>query len=327
LFASIAALHDEEITLTGEGSLTKRPMRLIVDALKALGVECESNNGFLPLKLKGPLKGGDFEVDGSLSSQVLTGLLLALPLAQNDSVIKVKDLKSTPYIDMTREVMEYFCIKGSSKEYEEFNIPGKQFYHPTEFAVEGDWSGAAFLLVAGAIAGKVEVTELNPESKQADKAILDALAQSGAKLELGKNQVSCAKPPEHLQSFFIDATHCPDLFPPLVALAAHCEGISIITGVDRLIHKESNRAKALLEEMGKLGVDIHVHMNEMIIDGPTDIQSAIVDSHNDHRIAMAGAVVALAGKNSIEITDAECINKSYPEFYQDIIQLGGTSNE
>jgi 3-phosphoshikimate 1-carboxyvinyltransferase len=327
LFASIASLHDQPITLTGEGSLTTRPMGLIEDALKSVGVKCFTNSGKLPIQVQGPIQGGKCTVDGSISSQVLSGLIMALPLAKQDSVIHVENLKSTPYIDMTLEVMDHYCIKKERSGYTEFRIPGNQFYHPTEFAIEGDWSGAAFLLVAGAIAGDVEVMGLNPESKQADKAILDALGQAGVQLRIGEDSVRCAKPETPLEGFFIDATHCPDLFPPLVALAAHCHGISIITGVDRLIYKESNRAKALLEEMGKLGVKIDIHMNEMIIEGPSEIKPANLDSHNDHRIAMAATVISLPGKSSITISDAECINKSYPEFYQDIIQLGGKINE
>ncbi len=327
LFASIVALNNKEIKLTGEGSLTKRPMGLIADALNALGVKCKTKDGYLPLSVEGPIKGGEIEVDGSLSSQVLSGLIMALPMTENDSVIKVINLKSTPYIDMTLELMDAFKVKVNTNNYQEFHIPGKQLYHPTEINIEGDWSGAAFILVAGAIAGEVEVTELNSDSKQADKAIMDALEQTGAKLKVKDNTISCSKPSKPLQAFFMNATHCPDLFPPLVALAAHCSGISIITGVDRLIHKESNRAKALLEEMTKLGVKIHVHMNEMIIEGPTAIQKATIDSHKDHRIAMAATVVAMAGQNDIQITDAECIEKSYPEFYQDIKKLGGEINE
>lgn len=327
LFSSIVALKDQTFTLTGGGSLKKRPMGLIADALQAAGVNCSTEGGFLPISITGPLQGGEITIDGSLSSQVLSGLIMALPLAKNDSVIRVKDLKSTPYIDMTLDVMDHFCIKKSRNGYEEFQIPGGQFYHPTEFAIEGDWSGAAFLLVAGAIAGEVEVTELRTESGQADKAILDALIQSGAKLSYTANSVSCSKPEQALQAFFLDATHCPDLFPPLAALAAHCEGVSIIKGVHRLIHKESNRARALLEEMSKLGVDIHIHEDEMIIEGPTNIQAAEIDSHNDHRMAMAAAVVALKGQHEVEIKGAECIHKSYPDFYRDLEKLGGNIHE
>lgn len=327
LFASIAALLERPFTLTGEGSLTKRPMGLIADALKAAGADCETNDGFLPISVRGPLKGGDIQLDGSLSSQVLTGLIMALPLAPKDSVVQVKNLKSTPYIDMTLSAMERFGIQLSKEGYEAFHIPGNQSYRGAEFAIEGDWSGAAFLLVAGAIAGSVRVDELRVQSFQADKAILSALEQSGAELSVEENAVSCGKPDQPLQPFFLDATHCPDLFPPLAALAAHCHGVSIIKGIHRLTHKESNRAQALLTEFRKLGVPIHLHEDEMIIEGPAKIRSARVDSHNDHRMAMAATVVALPGEAEMEIEKAACVNKSYPDFYQDMVKLGAIIHE
>jgi len=325
LFSSIAALSQEEIILKGTGSLLSRPMSLISEALTALGANCETNNGFLPIKIRGPIKGGEIEVDGSLSSQVLTGLIMALPLAENDSVIRVKSLKSLPYIDMTLSIMDHFGVKVSSSEYKEFRIPGRQSYHPQDYVIEGDWSGAAFLLVAGAIVGNIEVTGLNPHSSQADMEILSALRQTGAKLKISENNIHCSK--ADLKAFSLDATHCPDLFPPLVALAAHCKGTSRITGVNRLIYKESNRAEALLKEMGKMGVKIQVSGDEMIIQGQTEIQNAIIDSHNDHRIAMAAVVAALPGKVAVEINEADCISKSYPEFYSDMTKAGGQIHE
>jgi len=325
LFASIAALHDHEIILNGSGSLLKRPLGMISEALTTLGVKCETKNGFLPVKIQGPITGGEIEVDGSLSSQVLTGLIMALPVAENDSVIRVKSLKSIPYIDMTLDVLKQFKVEVSHTNYEEFRIPGRQIYSPLDFYVEGDWSGAAFLLVAGAIAGKIDITGLDPNSSQADKEIISALKQSGARLEISKDIIHCSK--TELKAFSLDATHCPDLFPPLVALAAHCKGSSRITGVNRLIHKESNRANALLKEMNKLGVSIQISGDEMIIQGQATIRKAIIDSHNDHRIAMAATIVALPGNVPIEITRADCISKSYPEFYSDIIKAGGQINE
>ncbi|MCK5821463.1 MAG: 3-phosphoshikimate 1-carboxyvinyltransferase [Bacteroidales bacterium] len=325
LFSSIVALHHEEIILNGRGSLLSRPMGSISDALSALGASCKTNNGFLPIKIRGPLAGGDIEVDGSLSSQVLSGLIMALPQSDNDSTIRVKSLKSIPYIDMTLSIMEHFGVRIKNSDYTEFRISGKQSYQSCDYIVEGDWSGAAFLLVAGAIAGNIEVLGLDPNSSQADKEILTALQQAGAMLDISKNSIHCSK--ADLNAFKLDATHCPDLFPPLVALAAHCKGTSQISGVNRLIHKESNRANALLKEMGKLGISIKISGDEMLIQGKVDIQKAKIDSHNDHRIAMAAAVVTLPGKSPIEIMGADCISKSYPDFYSDMIKVGGQINE
>lgn len=325
LFSAIAALHDQEMILSGQGSLMNRPMGLIEEAMKGLGVQCETREGFLPIKIKGPIAGGSVRVNGSLSSQVLSGLLMALPLAEKDSNIQVENLKSIPYIDMTLEIMDRFGVGITNENYESFFIPGRQSYQAQDYTVEGDWSGAAFLLVAGALAGQVLVTELHADSSQADKEILNALKQCGAHLEIQKDRILCGR--SNLFPFSMDATHCPDLFPPLAALAAHCHGESRIRGVSRLIHKESNRADALLAEMGKLGVAISVEEDEMVIQGPAVIREARIDSHNDHRIAMAAAVTALPGQQPIEILGAECINKSYPEFYLDIKRLGGANNE
>lgn len=325
LFSSIAALHDGEIILNGTGSLLSRPMSLISEALSSAGASCETNNGFLPVKVRGPIKGGEIKIDGSLSSQVLTGLIMALPLAENDSLIRVRSLQSIPYIDMTLSIMEHFGVNISNSEYQEFRIPGRQVYHPHDYVIEGDWSGAAFLLVAGAIAGEVDISGLNMNSFQADREIISALKQSGANLTISEEKIHCAR--AELKAFSMDATHCPDLFPPLVALAAHCEGSSQISGVNRLIHKESNRADALLKEMGKLGIHIQISGDEMIIQGQADIRKATIDSHNDHRIAMAATVVALPGKVPVEIMGAGCISKSYPDFYSDMIKVGGQINE
>ncbi|MCD6347411.1 MAG: 3-phosphoshikimate 1-carboxyvinyltransferase [Bacteroidales bacterium] len=325
LFASIAALCDGEITLTGSGSLLKRPMSLIDEALTALGVTCKTTAGHLPIIIKGPVRGGEITIDGSLSSQVLSGLIMALPLAGKDSMIHVSNLNSTPYVDMTMEVMRDFGIEISHSNYEEFRIRGGQTYQPSEYTVEGDWSGAAFLLVAGAISGRVKIEELNPDSLQADRQILSALYQTGARVEIAGNTVICEK--DKLQAFSFDARHCPDLFPPLVSLAAHCHGQSTISGVHRLIHKESNRADALITEMGKLGVQIKTEGDEMIITGQADIRSATIDSRNDHRIAMAAATVILPGDYPAGINKAECVNKSYPDFYKDLKQLGGKIDE
>ena len=325
LFASIAALHVEAITLTGAGSLMKRPMALIEEAMTGIGVDCQTNQGFLPVRVHGPIAGGEFHIDGSLSSQVLTGLLIALPLAKKNSVIHVNNLKSIPYIDMTLDVMERFCIRISHDQYKTFTIPGKQYYHPTEFTIEGDWSGAAFMLVAGALAGEVSIQGLDSESPQADRAIVQALKYCGAHVEIESSTITSKK--NQLIGFEFDATHCPDLFPPLAALAAHCQGTSRIKGVHRLIHKESNRANALTKEFGNLGVDIRVSGDELVIQGPCEIKNEVVDSHNDHRMAMAATVIALPGQHSIRIKGAECINKSYPEFFDDMQKIGGHIHE
>jgi len=319
MFSPIAALYNKEITMTGTGSLTRRPMSMIEEALRQLGVKCKSHGGFLPLIIKGPLKGGTCEIDGSLSSQLLTGLLMALPVAENDSVVIVKDLKSKPYIDMTLQVLESFDIRVERSDYSRFTIPGNQIYRPQNFVVEGDWSGGAFLLVAGAINGDINVQGLRPDSRQSDKAILSVLDSAGARTTIMDNSTGVKK--SSLRPFFFDATESPDLFPPLAALAAYCNGISTIKGVSRLLHKESNRALALVNEFSRINIRIETDDDNMTITGGK-VSGGEIDPHGDHRIAMAAAVMALGASGKILIRDSECVAKSYPSFYEDLRHLG-----
>ncbi len=319
MFSAIAALNDEEITLTGKGSLTKRPMSMIEEALRQLGVKCSSRDGFLPLTVQGPLKAGKCEIDGSVSSQLLTGLLMALPVLEKDSEIYVRNLKSKPYIDMTLQVLDKFGITVQNNNYRLFTIKGNQKYIPSEFTVEGDWSGGALLLAAGAINGELTVHGLHPDSRQSDKAILTVLDLAGAQMSIKENSVSVLK--SKMRSFDFDATESPDLFPPLVALAAYCMGTSSIKGVSRLVHKESNRANALKEEFRKMNIKVDLEEDTMLITGG-EVSGAHIDSHNDHRIAMAAAVAALRASDRVIITDPQCVTKSYPSFFDDLKQIG-----
>ncbi len=319
MFSPIAALYSEEIIMTGTGSLKKRPMSMIEEALRQLGVGCKSKGGFLPLSIKGPLKGGKCEIDGSVSSQLLTGLLMALPIAAEDSEINVRDLKSRPYIDMTLQVLDKFGIKVQNDNYIRFIIKGNQKYRAGSFEVESDWSGGAFLLVAGAINGEVTVHGLCPDSRQSDKAILTALDSAGARMSIRENSIGISN--SDLRSFKFDSTESPDLFPPLVALASCCKGISVIKGVSRLIHKESDRANALMEEFGKLNIKVELKGDSMLVTGG-EVKGALIDSHNDHRIAMAAAVAALRASDKVMIKDSQCVAKSYPSFFDDLKQIG-----
>ncbi len=305
MFSPIAALYPAEITMAGANSLKKRPMGMIEEALTQLGVQCTTSEGFLPLTIRGPIKGGNCEIDGSVSSQLLTGLLMALPLAEKDSVIRVKNLKSKPYIDMTIQLLQTFGISVQCDDYEVFRIQGNQRYTPKKFAIEGDWSGGAFLLVAGAINGDLRVQGLRTDSKQSDMAILTALEKAGSKIHIMEDQIDISR--SELKSFEFDATESPDLFPPLVALAAYSDGVSVIKGVSRLIYKESDRASALRDEFGKMNINIEISGDSMKVTGgrPT---AARVESHDDHRIAMAVAVAALraTGKVSIQGFTVRC---------------------
>jgi 3-phosphoshikimate 1-carboxyvinyltransferase len=322
MFTPITALSSREITINGTGSLVTRPMDFFDQIFPQLGISIQSNNGKLPLKIRGPLVPRNIEVDGSLSSQFLTGLLMAYGAAGASNVsITVKDLKSRPYIDLTLQVMKSFGVEVINRNHEEFHFPaGPQKYEPQNYTVEGDWSGGAFLLVAGAIAGAITVNGLDISSTQADKAIIQALTSCGASITIDKDRIDIG--PAALQAFHFDATDCPDLFPPLVALASYCEGETVIEGVSRLAHKESNRALTLQEEFGKMGVVIDLEEDRMTVHGNGKLTGAQVHSHHDHRIAMACAVAALKAAGAVTIQEAQAINKSYPEFYDHLEQLG-----
>jgi 3-phosphoshikimate 1-carboxyvinyltransferase len=319
MFSPVAALNVEEIIMTGTGSLVKRPMSIIEDALRQFGVKCKSEGGVLPLTIQGPLRGGHCEIDGSLSSQLLTGLLMALPVTEKDSIIIVNNLKSKPYIDMTLQVLKSFGINILKTGYSRFEIPGNQKYKAGKFEVEGDWSGGAFLLVAGAINGDIRIEGLRADSLQSDKAILNVLDSAGVRTTILENSITVRKSP--LKAFFFDATESPDLFPPLVTLAAFCRGKSTIKGVSRLIHKESNRAEALITEFGRIGIRIETSDDNMIVSGGS-VKGGEVSSHGDHRIAMAAAVAALGSSGKILIKNSGCVAKSWPLFFEQLRRLG-----
>jgi len=319
MFTPVAALTGKRVTLTGSGSLTRRPVSRIEDGLRALGVEVKSNAGLLPIEVSSVLKGGDAEIDGSLSSQFLTGLLMALPLAEKDSVIKVKNLASKQYIDITIEVLKEFGIDIENHEYKEFIINGRQKYKPSKIEIEGDWSGAAFILCAGAIAGNVTVRGLNINSSQPDREIITALKLCGADVSIGKDFVRVCK--KNLTGFEFDAEDCPDLIPPLAGLALHCKGETVIKGAGRLKDKESDRGAALESEFKNLSGNIRIDNDRMII-SESNITGGEVDSHGDHRIAMACALACLKGSDRVAIENAECVNKSYNSFFNDLVKLG-----
>lgn len=382
LFTPIAALTGITTTVTGRGTLLRRPMTSMTEALRKLGVEVDAASEFLPITVRGPLQipesnkangrqspdmsnhtdADALTIDGATSSQLLTGLLMALPLAEKETTVRVGNLRSTPYIDMTLAVMDRFGIDVDHRDYEEFYIPGGQRYTPAYFTVEGDWSSAACLLVAGAISGRphrgVTVKNLNTVSLQADVAILDALSRAGARIEQvaltppvsGVKEVVNGIPTDdpgrsspdgasgnaitvscrELRAFEFDATDCPDLFPALAVLAAACDGVSRITGTGRLRHKESDRAEALSVELAKLGVTVDLsEPNVMGVTGhPEPLTGGVtVDSHGDHRIAMALAAAALRAWAPVKITGAECASKSYANFWRDFDRIRAAAKE
>lgn len=353
MFTPIAALCDRPMRIEGHGSLLRRPMQVMVDALRQAGVRVRDNGGRLPIEVCGPIRGGEITIDGSVSSQFITGLLLALPLARHDTTLYVRDAVSTPYIDMTLDIAEQFGVRICHNDYAEFYIKGGQRYTPARIEIEGDWSAAAMLLVAGAIAGEVTVHNLSMLSKQADTAICEALVRAGAALTSEADSVSVAHRP--LRGFEFDATDAPDLFPALAALAAAGEGVSTLRGTSRLEHKESHRALSIGDEYARLGIEVDLSTPDLmrirggairggvmgggdaigvgqiggrrsfheggLIGNADTIGGVRVSSHNDHRIAMSLALVALRSAVPVTIEGAECVAKSYPDFFDDLEKL------
>jgi 3-phosphoshikimate 1-carboxyvinyltransferase len=324
MFAPIAALLPTPVVITGRGSLLNRPTNMIAEALSQLGVACTANahNDSLPITVTGPLRGANITINGYQTSQLLTGLLMALPLAEENSEVTVHDLNSKSYVDMTVQLLKQFGVVVRKESDNLYRIRGRQRYTPQTYVVEGDWSGAAFLLVAAALRGAITIRNLFGNSRQPDSAILRILTLVGADITVNEQDVQVSRVSAPLKPFQFDATNSPDLFPPLVALAARCRGISVIYGIDRLRIKESDRATALQEEFAKLGVKVELVDDAMRIHGSALLRGEVtVSSHYDHRIAMALAVAALAAEQPVTIDDAECVSKSYPDFFSDLAKL------
>lgn len=316
-------LSNTKVEIIAEGSLNKRPMHFF-KVLESLGVNINSNSGYPPVTVEGPMVPRNIKIDGSTGSQFLTGILFAFANSVKENIIiEVENLVSKPYIDISLNMLKLFSCNVYHQDYNKFFIsPKSQSESTVNIKVEVDWSNAAFFLVAGAISGSVELNDINTNSLQGDKAIVNVLKSANAGIEIIGDNIKTFKSKE-LSGFFYDATDTPDLFPPLVALAIFCKGTSVIRGVERLVTKESNRAESLKDVFSKMGVNIRIENNEMHIVGGEVIKRATVNSHNDHRIAMAAAIVGVASNTSITIENAEAVNKSYPLFFEHLRSLGG----
>ncbi len=323
LFTPIAALATSPVSITGRGTLLKRPMYGFNQGLTSLGISVLNFNGYLPVTVHGPIESLSFQLNAGNGSQFLSGLLFALAYsAQSPVTIEVADLKSKPYIDMTLEMLRQAGRPIQHDNYTSFYITPSLFtpknHH--EITVEGDWSGAANILVGGAIAGEATVTNLHPASTQADAAILEALRLAGAIIEQGENKVTVKK--AQLKGFELDATHSPDLFPILAILAACCDGESYINGIHRLHHKESNRVESIAEMLQNFDVPFSLEGDSFCITGVKKLQGTVIDSYSDHRIVMAAAIGALRANGPVDIMEAESVNKSYPGFFSSLSLCG-----
>ncbi len=333
------------VDITGEGTLPNRPLKGATEIMARFGTVVrplgdQAGELKVPLSVQGPLLPGKNDISGKDGSQLISGLLMALPLLLGDSTIHVHDPKSIPYMFITIDVLKKFGIRiGSEMEGDEefmetqdwslctgvtFKVKGGQRYIPASFDIEGDWSAAANFLVAGAVFGKVQLSGLDTSSLQADISIMDILMEAGASLsQLDETGVITAQRAP-LRSFDTDLNNCPDLFPAVSIMAAFCNGESHILGFRRLASKESDRGKAILETLGKMGVGAHAEGDCLTIEGQT-LESRLMNgtllkggyysSFHDHRMAMALTVASLGADGPIVIDDTACVAKSFPDFF------------
>lgn len=321
---SVAAVLGADATFVGGGKLPQRPMETLTEVLAAHGVSFEHHSSDeLPVTCNGTLLGGKFTLPGNISSQYLTGLLFALPLASVDSIIEVTGgLTSASYIDMTIDALRIGGIK-IERTGNIFTIKGNQLYRmPARVVVEGDWSSAAFWVVAGVI-GKQPVTVcgMNNESLQGDRAIVDHLRGMGAFIKVGDYRVIAM--PSHLFGAELDCTDTPDLVPVLSVAAAVAQGTTLFTGVGRLRFKESDRLAAMKNVLESFGIASQIGEDSFTVFGGEPVVEKPVDSYNDHRIAMSAAVLSTVAEGVTEINGSGCVAKSYPAFFEDFVSLGG----
>lgn len=322
-FIPIAAVGNINATFVGKGKLPQRPIGIFTEALPKAGTVCKTEGG-LPLEIKGQLKSGIFEIPGNVSSQFITGLLLALPILESDSeIVLTSPLESVGYIAMTIRTMKQFGVNIQATE-KGWHIKGGQSYKTCDYTTDGDWSQAAFFMVLGAVSGKVTVKGVAKDSTQGDKKCAEILARFGAKVTQLDNEVTVEK--GELKAITIDASQIPDLVPVLSVCAAFAEGTTKIINAERLRIKECDRLKATAELLNNLGGKVKELSDGLEITGVSSLKGGNVNGYNDHRIVMSAAVCAAKSDEDITATFAMSINKSYPDFYIDYNSIGGKAN-
>ncbi|MBN2074481.1 MAG: 3-phosphoshikimate 1-carboxyvinyltransferase [Dehalococcoidales bacterium] len=307
--------------LTSAPSLARRPVQPLIQPLHQLGVDCNYYEADSTIMVNGGnLKGGLAELPGDISSQYVSALLFISPYAGEGMTVKLTTpLESKPYVSMTLSCLKEFGIEIETfDEMREYRT-ARQTYKPAKYTVEGDWSSASYLLAAGAIAGDIIVKNLNPDSLQGDKVMLDILEDMGVSVEISNDGITVKK--SALKAIQADLTDCIDLLPTTAVLAAMAEGTSKFTGIARARIKESNRVSAVKAGLEKAGIKVIEGKDKLIITGGETV-SAVIDSNNDHRIAMAFSLLGLKEEN-IEIENAECVSKTYPEFWDILKHIGG----
>lgn len=328
----ICAALGLNVTFIGEGRLPKRPLDEYLTLLPQCGVKVQKGDDFLPLTISGALKGEIFEVSPKVSSQYVSGLIFALSLLENDTTLNLTaELLGGQYVDITTSVMSKFSV-NVQKCNNSFKIEGGQSYILNDdytkedigINVEGDWSQAAFFLCGGAICGDVTVTNLDVNSAQGDKAIVEYLKAFGADIKIENNSISVQK--SALKGTKINAIDTPDLVPVLAVLSSYAVGDTEIVGVERLKFKESDRLKSTTDMINSLGGSAFYTSDALTIKGLGALKGSKVDGYNDHRIVMSASIAGLNTENDVQISDANAINKSYSDFFTDYNGLGGKAN-
>lgn len=313
---------ENEVEFIGKGKLGSRPQGVYYKIFEEKNVEYSTVDGHLPLKIKGQLPSGSYNVEGNISSQFITGLLYTLPLLDGDSVINITtELESIGYVDLTLDILKKYGIEVINNDYKSFVIKGNQKYKAVDYRVEGDFSQSAFWFTAGLIGSEIECNDLNSDSLQGDKAILDIIGNMNGNIE--KVNESFIVKPSKTKGAVIDVSQCPDLVPILAVLASLSEGRTEIINAARLRIKESDRLKAITTELKKLGADIEEVGDGLVINGKESLQGGTVESWNDHRIAMALAIASIRCEKEVIIEGSKAVEKSYPNFWQDFEKLGG----
>lgn len=316
-----------ELVFDGKGKLVDRPLDSYYRIFDKQGLKYETTGGKLPLTVNGKLKPGNYEIDGNISSQFITGLLYALPLLDGDSKLIInKNLESKGYVDLTLEILKLAGIEIVNNDYKSFDIRGNQTYKPFDYTVEGDYSQVAFWIVAGIISAnrdnEVKCLHVNKNSLQGDREIIEIVTRMGANLEIFDDYVIVK--PSKTKGTIIDISQCPDIGPVLTVLAALSEGETRIINGERLRIKESDRITSIKTELNKLGGNVSEEGDSLIIQGVEGFRGGVtVNAWNDHRIAMSLAIASTRCEREIILEEAESVRKSYPHFWDDFVKMGG----
>lgn len=319
----VSRLAEDTVTIEGRGKLISRPFDVFFPVFESSGISYKTTDRKLPLTLHGKLKPGHYRIRGDVSSQFISGLLLALPLLDGDSTIQITSgLQSEAYIEMTIFMQKIFGVNiYFNKAENKLVIPGCQKYKPQRYSVEGDWSQSAFWLAAGVLSGPVTITGLSRNSMQGDRIIESLIKEMGGKLYWENDNLTAEK--SNLQGIVADVSQCPDLAPILAALGCVSDGTTEIVNAARLRIKESDRIKAIVSEMSNLGGKLIEKEDGIVITGADKLKGGITNSWNDHRIVMSVAAISVMCENNVRIEGFDAVNKSYPSFWEHYKSLGG----